>query len=152
MQPLSPLAFCFLRPFSKKYAALLTTPARTPRADGSSGSPRAYAAPGSLAPAFLLVFLALLIRLDPPGVFNSSYSEHPDILHLYNIDLIALATYVYLGIFNTGVLINPLRLWPKILSHLDVVEVNGKQDSAELYTFVPLLRNRRSRYRPSKIM
>lgn len=64
---------------------------------------------------------------------TSSSDPHPDFSCLNEINLIARATCVYLGISTKGVPLNPLRVWIKMIRCLDVMEANVQQDSAELH-------------------
>lgn len=89
----------------------------TPGANGPDGPP---GLPGPTGPT------------GPLRVSTSSQGELPDLLPIEDLNSIARATFVYLGISTTGAPSNPLRLWPKMLRRQDVGEAHGQQYSAEL--------------------
>lgn len=112
MQLLSHPVSCLLKLFSRKYFNHSTTLARTPGAYGPGG-------PSGLNGA--------------PGMSTYSSDEHPDLSHLYNVNLISRATCAYLWISTSVVPLNTLCLWPKMLCRWDVVEADGQQDSVKLH-------------------
>lgn len=81
----------------------------------------------------------------PPGTstFSPEGLTNPSCLNALN--LTTLSTCVYLGIFITGVFLNPLRPWPEVLRRLDFVEADRQQNSTKLNFFVFVLKTKRSR-------